>query len=341
MRIGLTSIFVDDQDQAEEFYTQVLGFQIKTNAAYGPNERWLSVVAPEDPDGVQLVLHRTDEPARAFPGCQPGARPAGAVAAHRRLRRGGRAAQGQGGGVRQGTWPDGLRRHGCGLCRHLRQPAQPPPGLRRAVVQLTRQPGDRATPAEVVPRSSAPTGGSSGSQDGGGTGCVARSTGAARPAGSCPTDITHVMNRPHMPGRPLVLPHEEKWGGTFADECTVPDRAQHHVGSARGQQFAERPFGSFSCGDPAVCGGGADLKPGGGGMLPGNREAVICGAGGADCFVVAHGAGGPRLEAGRDRAGRPIVCQQAMVGAGRVGAGGGGVSGADRRLPGARSPPPR
>jgi catechol 2,3-dioxygenase-like lactoylglutathione lyase family enzyme len=66
MRIGLTSIFVDDQDQAEQFYTLVLGLQIKTNAAYGPNERWLSMVSPEDPDGVQLVLHRTDEPARAF-----------------------------------------------------------------------------------------------------------------------------------------------------------------------------------------------------------------------------------------------------------------------------------
>jgi catechol 2,3-dioxygenase-like lactoylglutathione lyase family enzyme len=66
MRIGLTSIFVDDQDQAEQFYTQVLGLQVKTNAAYGPEERWLSVVAPEDPDGVELVLHLADEPARAF-----------------------------------------------------------------------------------------------------------------------------------------------------------------------------------------------------------------------------------------------------------------------------------
>jgi catechol 2,3-dioxygenase-like lactoylglutathione lyase family enzyme len=45
MRIGLTGIFVDDQDQAERFYTQVLGFQVKTNATYGPGERWLSVVA--------------------------------------------------------------------------------------------------------------------------------------------------------------------------------------------------------------------------------------------------------------------------------------------------------
>jgi catechol 2,3-dioxygenase-like lactoylglutathione lyase family enzyme len=66
MRIGLTSIFVDDQDQAERFYTQVLGFQVKTSAPYGPEERWLSVVSPEEPDGVELVLHLADEPARAF-----------------------------------------------------------------------------------------------------------------------------------------------------------------------------------------------------------------------------------------------------------------------------------
>jgi len=66
MRIGLTSIYVDDQDQAEQFYTKVLGFQIKTSAPYGPNERWLSVVAPEEPDGVELALHLADEPAQAF-----------------------------------------------------------------------------------------------------------------------------------------------------------------------------------------------------------------------------------------------------------------------------------
>jgi catechol 2,3-dioxygenase-like lactoylglutathione lyase family enzyme len=66
MRIGLTGIFVDDQDQAERFYTEVLGFQVKTSAPYGPEERWLTVVSPEEPDGVELVLHLTDEPARAF-----------------------------------------------------------------------------------------------------------------------------------------------------------------------------------------------------------------------------------------------------------------------------------
>jgi catechol 2,3-dioxygenase-like lactoylglutathione lyase family enzyme len=66
MRIGLTGIVVDDQDQAEQFYTEVLGFQVKTSAPYGDTEHWLSVVAPEEPDGVQLVLHLADAPARAF-----------------------------------------------------------------------------------------------------------------------------------------------------------------------------------------------------------------------------------------------------------------------------------
>ena len=66
MRIGLTSIFVDDQDQAERFYAEVLGFKVKTSAPYEPEERWLSVVSPEEPDGVELVLHLADEPAGAF-----------------------------------------------------------------------------------------------------------------------------------------------------------------------------------------------------------------------------------------------------------------------------------
>ena len=66
MRIGLTSIFVDDQDQAERFYTEVLGLRVKTSSPYRPEERWLTVVSHEEPDGVELVLHLADEPARAF-----------------------------------------------------------------------------------------------------------------------------------------------------------------------------------------------------------------------------------------------------------------------------------
>jgi catechol 2,3-dioxygenase-like lactoylglutathione lyase family enzyme len=66
MRIGLTSIFVDDQDEAERFYTEVLGLQVKTNVPYRDGERWLTVVSPEEPDGVELVLHLADESARTF-----------------------------------------------------------------------------------------------------------------------------------------------------------------------------------------------------------------------------------------------------------------------------------
>jgi predicted enzyme related to lactoylglutathione lyase len=66
MRIGLASIFVDDQDEAERFYTEVLGLKIKTSAPYGQGERWLTVVSPEDSDGVELVLYLADESARAF-----------------------------------------------------------------------------------------------------------------------------------------------------------------------------------------------------------------------------------------------------------------------------------
>jgi catechol 2,3-dioxygenase-like lactoylglutathione lyase family enzyme len=66
MRIGLTSIYVDDQDQAERFYTEVLGFQVKDNVPYGQDERWLTMVSPEEPNGVELALHLAHEPARAF-----------------------------------------------------------------------------------------------------------------------------------------------------------------------------------------------------------------------------------------------------------------------------------
>jgi predicted enzyme related to lactoylglutathione lyase len=76
MRIGLVSVYVDDQDQAERFYTQTLGFQVKTSAPYGPGERWLTVVSPEEPAGVELVLHLADAPARTFQAaCRERGRP--------------------------------------------------------------------------------------------------------------------------------------------------------------------------------------------------------------------------------------------------------------------------
>ena len=59
MRIKLTSVFVDDQDKALKFYTEVLGFQKKHEFPAGKH-KWLTVVSPEDPDGVQLVLEPND-----------------------------------------------------------------------------------------------------------------------------------------------------------------------------------------------------------------------------------------------------------------------------------------
>jgi catechol 2,3-dioxygenase-like lactoylglutathione lyase family enzyme len=62
MRINLASIHVDDQAKALAFYTDVLGFVKKNDVPLGEH-RWLTVVSPEDPDGVELLLEPSDHPA--------------------------------------------------------------------------------------------------------------------------------------------------------------------------------------------------------------------------------------------------------------------------------------
>jgi predicted enzyme related to lactoylglutathione lyase len=62
MKIQLTSIYVDDQDKALRFYTEVLGFVKKADFSQGPF-RWLTVASAEDPDGTQLQLAKNDNPA--------------------------------------------------------------------------------------------------------------------------------------------------------------------------------------------------------------------------------------------------------------------------------------
>ena len=62
MRITLTSVLVDDQEKALRFYTDVLGFVKKTEVPLGEH-RWLTVVSPDNPDGVELVLEPGDHPA--------------------------------------------------------------------------------------------------------------------------------------------------------------------------------------------------------------------------------------------------------------------------------------
>ncbi len=62
MKIYVTNIFVDNQDKAEKFYTDVLGFTVKNNIPLGEN-RWLTVVSNEDPEGTELLLEPSDHPA--------------------------------------------------------------------------------------------------------------------------------------------------------------------------------------------------------------------------------------------------------------------------------------
>jgi catechol 2,3-dioxygenase-like lactoylglutathione lyase family enzyme len=62
MRIHITSVFVDDQETALQFYTEVLGFVKKHDVPLGEH-RWLTVVSPRDPDGTELVLEPGSHPA--------------------------------------------------------------------------------------------------------------------------------------------------------------------------------------------------------------------------------------------------------------------------------------
>jgi catechol 2,3-dioxygenase-like lactoylglutathione lyase family enzyme len=64
MRIKLASVPITDYDKAVEFYTGVLGFELKRDIPLGNGARWITVVSPADPDGTELVLEpNSDYPA--------------------------------------------------------------------------------------------------------------------------------------------------------------------------------------------------------------------------------------------------------------------------------------
>jgi len=66
MKIKLTTIYVDDQDKALRFYTEVLGFAKKADFSNG-GYRWLTVTSPDDADGVELQLAlNNNPPAKAY-----------------------------------------------------------------------------------------------------------------------------------------------------------------------------------------------------------------------------------------------------------------------------------
>jgi len=62
MKIKVTTLYVDDQEKALRFYTEVLGFAKKTDFSQGPY-RWLTLASPEEPDGTELQLALNNNPA--------------------------------------------------------------------------------------------------------------------------------------------------------------------------------------------------------------------------------------------------------------------------------------
>jgi catechol 2,3-dioxygenase-like lactoylglutathione lyase family enzyme len=62
LKISLTSVFVDDQAKAESFYTDILGFVKKNDIPLG-EDRWLTVVSADAPDGTELLLEPDGHPA--------------------------------------------------------------------------------------------------------------------------------------------------------------------------------------------------------------------------------------------------------------------------------------
>src|ERR1700679_447693 len=62
MKIKVTSLYVDDQDKALRFYTEILGFSKKADFSQGPF-RWLTVASPEEPEGTELQLALNNNPA--------------------------------------------------------------------------------------------------------------------------------------------------------------------------------------------------------------------------------------------------------------------------------------
>jgi catechol 2,3-dioxygenase-like lactoylglutathione lyase family enzyme len=63
MRINVVTLYVTDRDNARAFYTQKLGFQVRDDAAYGPDFRWLTVVSPDDGATELYLAHENGYPA--------------------------------------------------------------------------------------------------------------------------------------------------------------------------------------------------------------------------------------------------------------------------------------
>jgi catechol 2,3-dioxygenase-like lactoylglutathione lyase family enzyme len=84
MKIKVTSVYVDDQDKALPFYTEVLGFAKKTDFSQGPY-RWLTVASPEEPDGTDATAGAERQPrGQSVPAGAISTEPARGHVRHRR-----------------------------------------------------------------------------------------------------------------------------------------------------------------------------------------------------------------------------------------------------------------
>ena len=140
MKIKLTSVYVNDQDKALRFYTEVLGFAKKADFSNAPF-RWLTVVSPAEPDGTELQLALNNNPAaKAYQQAMFQQSQRGHVL-HRRRQRRLRADQGSRRRVHDAAHRRNCLDH-CEAERHLRQPhsAHPAGTLLRAAsaVQVSR-----------------------------------------------------------------------------------------------------------------------------------------------------------------------------------------------------------
>jgi catechol 2,3-dioxygenase-like lactoylglutathione lyase family enzyme len=119
MKIKLTTIYVDDIDNALHFYTDVLGFVKKADFSNGPY-RWLTVVSPEDADGTELQLAQRQSGGGGVSAGDVSTGPAGDHVLHRRRESRLRAHQ-----VARRRVQDGTNRRDrvddCAVERHLRQ----------------------------------------------------------------------------------------------------------------------------------------------------------------------------------------------------------------------------
>jgi catechol 2,3-dioxygenase-like lactoylglutathione lyase family enzyme len=136
MKIKVTTLYVDDQEKALRFYTDILGFARKTDFSQGPY-RWLTVASPEEPDGTELQLAlNSNPPAQAYQQAIFQQNQPAAYVLHRRCQGRLRADQGSRRRVHHAAHRRDRLNH-CDAERHLRQPhsAYPSTLLRlRAVV---------------------------------------------------------------------------------------------------------------------------------------------------------------------------------------------------------------